>query len=165
MRTTGGRLRAPVRVGVSSVSRFLALLVGVLVTGCACEPSGSGPVQAEPAKSKVLLIGIDGVRPDVMAEVPTPNLDALAGGGRFITDAQTTTPSVSGPAWSSMLTGVWPDKHGVTDNEFTGKRYDEFPDFLTRIEQGAPRTGDGGHRGLDAAGPGRRRERHHQRRR
>ena len=138
MRTTGGRLRAPVRVGVSSVRRFLALLVGVLVAGCAYEPSGSGPAQAEPAKSKVLLIGIDGVRPDVMAEVPTPNLDALAGGGRFITDAQTTTPSVSGPAWSSMLTGVWPDKHGVTDNEFTGKRYDEFPDFLTRIEQVRP---------------------------
>ena len=138
MRTAGGRLRAPVRVGVSSVRRFLALLVGVLVAGCAYEPSGSGPAQAEPARSKVLLIGIDGVRPDVMAEVPTPHLDALAGGGRFITDAQTTTPSVSGPAWSSMLTGVWPDKHGVTDNEFTGKRYDEFPDFLTRIEQVRP---------------------------
>ena len=48
------------------------------------------------------------------------------------------TPSVSGPAWSSMLTGVWPAKHGVTNNKFTGKRYDEFPDFLTRIEQVRP---------------------------
>ena len=138
MRTPGGRRGAQVRLRFSSFGRFLALGAGLVVAGCASEPSGSGPAQAEPARSKVLLIGIDGVRPDVMAEVPTPNLDALAGGGLFIADAQTTTPSVSGPAWSSMLTGVWPDKHGVTDNEFTGKRYDEFPDFLTRIEQVRP---------------------------
>ena len=73
-----------------------------------------------------------------MAEVSTPNLDALAREGLFIDNARTTTPSVSGPAWSSMLTGVWPEKHGVTNNEFTGKRYKEFPDFLTRIEQVRP---------------------------
>ena len=73
-----------------------------------------------------------------MAEVPTPTLDTLAKEGLFIDDARTTTPSVSGPAWSSMLTGVWPEKHRVTNNEFTGKRYDEFPDFLTRIEQVRP---------------------------
>jgi len=45
---------------------------------------------------------------------------------------------VSGPGWSSLLTGVWPDKHGVTDNSFRGKRYDEYPDFLTRIERVRP---------------------------
>ena len=87
---------------------------------------------------KVLVIGIDGVRPDVLAEVPTPNLDALAAEGAFTARARTSLPSVSGPAWSSMLTGVWPDKHGVTDNDFTGKRYEEFPDFLTRIEMVRP---------------------------
>jgi predicted AlkP superfamily pyrophosphatase or phosphodiesterase len=45
---------------------------------------------------------------------------------------------VSGPGWSSLLTGVWPGKHGVTDNEFVGERYDRFPDFLTRIERVRP---------------------------
>ena len=130
---------ASVRGSVGSVTRFLTLLLGgALVTACANEPSGFQRIQVEPARPKVLLIGIDGVRPDVMAEVPTPNLDTLARVGLFIDDAQTTTPSVSGPAWSSMLTGVWPAKHGVTNNEFTAKRYDEFPDFLTRIEQVRP---------------------------
>ena len=37
-----------------------------------------------------------------------------------------------------MLTGVWPDKHGVTNNDFTGKRFEEYPDFLTRVEQLRP---------------------------
>ena len=87
---------------------------------------------------KVLLIGIDGVRPDVLAEVATPNIDALAANGWYTAEARTTTPSVSGPSWSSMLTGVWPGKHGVTDNNFTGRDYDTFPGFLTRAERERP---------------------------
>ena len=92
---------------------------------------------AEPTP-KLLLIGIDGVRADVLADVSTPNLDALAAVGSFTARTRTTTPSVSGPAWSSMLTGVWPDKHGVTSNRFTNRQYDRYPDFLTRIEQVRP---------------------------
>ena len=38
---------------------------------------------------KVLLIGIDGVRPDVLREVATPNLDALIQAGAFSDQAQT----------------------------------------------------------------------------
>ena len=111
---------------------LLALLITVLFPGC-----DSGRVQSTPVP-KVLVIGIDGVRPDVLAQVSTPNLDALAAEGSFTARARTGLPSVSGPGWSSFLIGVWPDKHGVTNNDFTGKRYDEFPDFLTRIEQVRP---------------------------
>jgi len=84
------------------------------------------------------VIGVDGVRPDVLARVPTPNIDALIAGGFYTDRARTGYPSVSGPGWSSFLIGVWPDKHGVTDNEFGGKNYTEYPDFLTRIEQVRP---------------------------
>jgi predicted AlkP superfamily pyrophosphatase or phosphodiesterase len=115
-----------------SPSRLLALLLPILtVTSCQEAPE----VAPTP---KVLVIGIDGVRPDVLADVPTPVLDALAEGGAFTHRAWTVFPSVSGPSWSSLLIGVWPDKHGVTDNDFTGKRYDEYPDFLTRIETVRP---------------------------
>ena len=94
-------------------------------------------IAAQPAP-KVLLIGIDGVRPDVLAEVPTPNIDALAASGWYTAEARTTTPSVSGPSWSSMLTGVWPEKHGVTDNSFAGRDYDTWPGFLTLVERERP---------------------------
>jgi predicted AlkP superfamily pyrophosphatase or phosphodiesterase len=87
---------------------------------------------------KVLVIGIDGVRPDVLAEVPTPAIDALIAEGAFSDAAQTGLPTVSGPGWSSMLIGVWPEKHGVTSNDFTGNHYERYPDFLTRIEQVRP---------------------------
>ena len=111
----------------------------VVLSGCdrgADEPPP--PIPLEERTPKVLLIGIDGVRPDVLAEVPTPNMDALAIGGSFTARTRTTTPSVSGPSWSSLLTGVWPEKHGVTDNEFGGRQYDTYPDFLTRIESLRP---------------------------
>ena len=114
----------------------LALFASLLSTAC-----GDGnPADAEGSRGtpKVLLIGIDGVRPDVLAEVPTPNIDALASVGWYTAEARTTTPSVSGPSWSSMLTGVWPEKHGVTNNNFTGRDYARYPSFLTRVEQVRP---------------------------
>jgi predicted AlkP superfamily pyrophosphatase or phosphodiesterase len=114
------------------------VLFAVLVVLAACG-RGDGSSKATAARTpKVLVIGIDGVRPDVLAEVSTPHIDALVAEGAFTDAARTGLPSVSGPGWSSFLTGVWPAKHGVTNNDFTGKRYDAYPDFLTRIEQVRP---------------------------
>lgn len=109
-----------------------ALASAVCIAWIGCADTGA---QASP---KVLLIGIDGVRPDVLAEVATPNMDALAASGWYTAEARTTTPSVSGPSWSSMLTGVWPEKHGVTDNTFAGRDYATWPGFLTRVERERP---------------------------
>lgn len=114
----------------------LSLAASLLVTACADERASR--VETSSGTPKVLLIGIDGVRPDVLAEVPTPNIDALAAAGWYTAEARTTTPSVSGPSWSSMLTGVWPEKHGVTNNNFTGRNYAEYPSFLTRVERTRP---------------------------
>ncbi|MER6948035.1 alkaline phosphatase family protein [Nonomuraea sp. NPDC000554] len=44
----------------------------------------------------------------------------------------------SGPGWSSIATGVWPDKHGVVDNGFAGQRFAAYPDFLTRAKATRP---------------------------
>jgi len=114
----------------------LAAVIPGLLAASSCGPqTDSIPVRGIP---KVLVIGIDGVRPDVLAEEPTPVMDSLAAGGWYTASARTTTPSVSGPAWSSMLTGVWPGKHGVLDNGFEGRRYSEYPDFLTLAERERP---------------------------
>ena len=87
---------------------------------------------------KVLLIGIDGVRVDKLAEAATPNLDGLIERGAFSNAGRTSRETVSGPAWSSMLTGVWPEKHRVFGNDFAGDDYQTYPDFLTRLEQVDP---------------------------
>ena len=93
----------------------------------------SAAAQAPP-RPKLLLIGIDGVRVDILQTAVTPHLDALAAAGELTLAARTRPKTVSGPGWSSMLTGVWMDKHGVESNDFSTSRYEQYPDFLTRIE-------------------------------
>jgi predicted AlkP superfamily pyrophosphatase or phosphodiesterase len=103
----------------------------LLVLGCgACTPTSSD--HGEP---KLLLVGVDGVRVDMLQAAATPNLDALGAAGFFSSRVRTADPTVSGPCWSSMLTGVWPEKHGVMGNDFTANRYARYPDFLTRLER------------------------------
>lgn len=118
-------------------SRQTALLVTVPLGAALALASAPDALRAQ-GTPKVLVIGIDGVRPDVLAEVPTPVMDSLAASGWYTATTRTTTPSVSGPSWSSMLNGVWPEKHGVTGNTFEGRRYDEYPDFLTLLERWRP---------------------------
>lgn len=103
------------------------------------EPSEAfWPTPEAPAIPKVLMVGWDGVRPDVLREVPTPVFDALTAEGSFSETAQTARPTVSGPCWSSILTGTWPEKHGVLSNDFSSNRYDRFPDVFTLVERVRP---------------------------
>lgn len=97
-----------------------------------------GGAAADHGEPKVLLIGLDGVRVDMLQRADTPMLDALAAAGFFSGQVRTADPTVSGPCWSSMLTGVWPEKHGVLGNEFGDNRYHDYPDFLTRLEMVDP---------------------------
>lgn len=83
---------------------------------------------------KVLIIGIDGTRPDALAIANTPHLDALATAGAFSGEAHTGDITYSGPGWSSILTGVWRDKHGVDDNSFGGSRFLDYPALFARLE-------------------------------
>lgn len=72
-------------------------------------------------KRKVLIIGLDGARPDAIVAGQTPNIKALASNGCYSWSAQTELLSFSGPAWASLLTGVHGDKHGVNMNINMGK--------------------------------------------
>ena len=87
---------------------------------------------------KVLFIGIDGCRADALEEANTPNMDELISNGIYIDNALCSIngqPTWSGPGWSSMLTGVWYDKHGVSDNSFNGSNFDQYPTFNVLLEE------------------------------
>ena len=126
--------------------RSMAISLILLTVGACHNPapdspsdqSSIWPIPEVDASPKVLLVGWDGVRPDVLREVPTPVFDALAEAGTFSETARTARPTVSGPCWSSILTGVWPEKHGVLSNDFSSNRYGTYPDLFTRIEEARP---------------------------
>jgi predicted AlkP superfamily pyrophosphatase or phosphodiesterase len=70
----------------------------------------------------VLIISIDGLRPDAIALAPMPNLQALMQTGAYSLTAQTIFPSATLPAHASMLTGLCPAKHGVDWNDYLPER-------------------------------------------
>ncbi|WP_138896555.1 alkaline phosphatase family protein, partial [Streptomyces chryseus] len=90
---------------------------------------------------KVLVIGMDGLRHDRIDAARAPHLKSLMANGTYGTSLLYANPMAatsSGPGWSTVSTGVWPDKHGVKDNTFTGKNYAKYPGFLARLAQVRP---------------------------
>lgn len=87
---------------------------------------------------KVLLIGIDGVRVDALQQANTPYIDALLNNATYTYDSWHTGITWSGPSWSTILTGVNWNKHGVTDNSFTGKQFNTYAPLPTLAKQIKP---------------------------
>jgi hypothetical protein len=83
---------------------------------------------------KVLLIGIDGCRPDALLAANTPTLDGLINNGIFSPHALNNDITISGPGWSAILCGVWSNKHLVTGNDFEENNYYNYPPLFERIE-------------------------------
>ncbi|WP_327321162.1 alkaline phosphatase family protein [Streptomyces sp. NBC_01210] len=91
---------------------------------------------------KSLVIGIDGAAYSALAGADMPNLDSIQAGGltsQANLYAQPMADTSSGPGWSTIGHGVWPDKHMVTSNTAFGqKNYAQYPDYLTRLESNNP---------------------------
>jgi predicted AlkP superfamily pyrophosphatase or phosphodiesterase len=106
----------------------------------------AAPAQAEEgAAKKVLIIGIDGCRPDAIpAALEAVNLHALIKEGAFsdktdvLGDRKTGADTATGPGWASALTGVWADRHGVRDNTIRGAKFDKYPTFFRRLKEARP---------------------------
>lgn len=64
----------------------------------------------------VLVVSIDGLRPDAIATFEAPTLGRLAREGSFTLNASTIVPSKTLPSHTSMLTGEPPERHGVLWN-------------------------------------------------
>ncbi|CCK29807.1 type I phosphodiesterase/nucleotide pyrophosphatase [Streptomyces davaonensis JCM 4913] len=108
---------------------------------------GAAPARAVPtlpggtSQDKVLVVGMDGLRHDRIAAANAPHLKAMMSEGTYGTSLLYANPMAatsSGPGWSTISTGVWPDKHGVKDNTFAGKKYGQYPGFLARLTQVRP---------------------------
>jgi predicted AlkP superfamily pyrophosphatase or phosphodiesterase len=64
----------------------------------------------------VVIISLDGLRPDAIAKFGAKNLLRLMREGSYTLSAQTILPSKTLPSHTSMLTGVDADEHGITWN-------------------------------------------------
>jgi arylsulfatase A-like enzyme len=113
----------------------LAIVLGATgsVVPLACAPmvrlrTADGAVAAPVAPAAgltrhVLVVSIDGLRPDAIARFHPTMLGRLMRDGLATLDARTILPSKTLPSHTSMLTGVPPDRHGITwnDDEVVGR--------------------------------------------
>jgi predicted AlkP superfamily pyrophosphatase or phosphodiesterase len=107
--------------------RQFAVSLAVVLALAACTPfrtrPESGVVQqavARPMRGRVadhvIVISVDGLRPDAIAKYKAKTIQRLMREGRYSLTAQTIGISNTLPSHTSMLTGVDSDDHGITWN-------------------------------------------------
>ncbi len=97
--------------------------------------------KGEQMTPKVVVFGIDGVRLDTLAQAHTPHVDAIAADGFFTkTRIRDVNPTISGPCWATIATGVHADAHGIQGNELAGHRLENHPCFLSRASKAGFRS-------------------------
>ena len=68
--------------------------------------------------NKVILISIDGMRPDGVVNCGNPYVAEMMKKGAYTLTAQTVIPSVTLPCHTSMFHSVTPERHGTTTNTY-----------------------------------------------
>jgi len=95
-----------------SISFILLLFVTI-----SCSFNQSKPIPA--SEQYVVMLSMDGFRWDYASRVETPWLDYIAGNGVMAEYSQPVFPTKTFPNHYSMATGLYPDNHGIVDNNFT----------------------------------------------
>ena len=131
-------MSCPTRVLISPLARLISLTV---LCACSSTPDNDNDngndtdagtdasteqdVAAPRENHYALVIGIDGVRSDAFELASTPNIDRLSDEGAWTLDASTQleADTMSGPGWTSILTGVDADKHLVDGNNDLGELF------------------------------------------
>ena len=108
------------------MKRFSLLLLSsltVLGAGCASHktapPPAPVPVVQQTkvnAPAPLLLISIDGYRPDYIKRGLSPTLQALADTGVHAQSMQPSFPSLTFPNHYAIVTGLVPDHNGIVNN-------------------------------------------------
>lgn len=85
-------------------------------------PEATLTVTPTPLARRVLILSLDGLRPDAIPLAPMPTLMKLMESSAYSLTAQTIRLSATLPAHASMLTGTCLNKHGVDWNDYLPER-------------------------------------------
>lgn len=90
--------------------------------------------------SHVIVVGIDGAG-SFIRDTHTPNFDRIFAGGAVTYDALASNPTISAECWGSMLLGVGPEVHGLTNEIVSKQPYSvdsAFPSLFRRLREAHP---------------------------
>jgi predicted AlkP superfamily pyrophosphatase or phosphodiesterase len=117
----GSGARRKRRAGVKRGSAGAGALFVCCLLACRPAPHAPQPRVAQGPIRHVVLVSIDGLVPDSYLHpdehgLQVPTLRRFVAQGAFSDGALATFPSVTYPAHTSMVTGVWPSRHGIVSN-------------------------------------------------
>lgn len=102
-------------------SRLAALCLALVLAGCA----SVAPAPAPAERPLVILISVDGFRPDYLERGLTPTLSRLAAEGAT-GPMRPSFPSVTFPNHYTLVTGLHPDHHGIVGNTMVDAELGRF---------------------------------------
>jgi len=85
----------------------------------------SGCGEMPPENPGVIVIIIDGLRPDKVEQAYTPFLDELQAGGAFTPRARSVMPTITRVNFVTFSTGVHTDRHGVVGGSYRDAEFNE----------------------------------------
>jgi predicted AlkP superfamily pyrophosphatase or phosphodiesterase len=99
-------------------SRWLAAFFGALALSVLAVSARPPDTAAPPL---LVMISIDGLRPDYLTAADAhgakvPNLRRFLKEGTYAEGVQGVVPTVTYPSHTTLITGVWPAKHGILGN-------------------------------------------------
>lgn len=100
------------------LARYLGPLLALLLAACAAVPAqqAATATAAHAAHAPLLLISIDAFRPDDLQRGVTPTLNDMAAHGVRAKAMQPSFPSLTFPNHYTLVTGLYPDHHGIVNN-------------------------------------------------
>src|SRR5687768_1544826 len=107
----------------------IALAAAFGLSGCGGSPAavpvaalGAPEPAPEPARPRVIIFSIDGLRPDALARAGAMNIGGLVARGAYTFSARTIMPATTLPSHASMLSGFPPSFHGITWDDYLPAR-------------------------------------------
>lgn len=110
-----------------------ALIVSAVALAQAPVPVGK-PTRPIKEVEHVVIISIDGLRPDRALLADMPAMRSLVKDGAYTFWARTTAVAITLPSHTSMVTGVIPNKHGIMWNEDLPLAHPYYPKVPTVME-------------------------------
>jgi predicted AlkP superfamily pyrophosphatase or phosphodiesterase len=122
------------KIGI--IGGFLILLIGMVST-FSCNRKTHGSLQSATTvnskssqkKPYLLLISLDGFRWDYLEKYQPPNLDAFVKEGVRSEALIPAYPTKTFPNHYSIVTGMYPDNHGILSNSFYSHEQEKLYDY------------------------------------
>ena len=115
-----------------AVRRRLLIAIATTMAVCRSRRADAAPPAGSRGPAPLVLIAIfDGLRPDIVSPQHTPNIARLKKEGVHYGRSHAAFPTVTRVNGGTLVTGMWPERHGLVSNTMYVPAVDPAKPFST----------------------------------